>query len=198
MSKGRALAGCVLWLLPMAAGMIWGDEGEWLAVLPAILLHELGHVVAARLCGVRVTGIRVGLWEARMGLDGVISYCQELVIALGGPLVNGLCALILWMAQGESVLTSPWGTFFGTSLGLAVFNLLPIGTLDGGRMLGALLSRWISPTAALTVLRGTTACGLALSWLLAAYALLRGAPVLSFFIFICGLVLKGLRQGEEG
>ncbi len=189
-----------MWLLLMAAGMILGEEWEWLAVIPAALLHEGGHYVTARLCGIGVTGMRLGFFGARMRLEGMISYGKEFCIALGGPLVNLVSAWAVWLSQGKQLSESPLELFFYASLGLGLLNLLPVGTMDGGRMLSALLSRWLSPDVAMRTLKVTTTLCLFVLWLLACYALLRGAPVLSSFIFILALMLQyaradGARRG---
>lgn len=195
--SGRGSYGVVVWILLVTAGMILGDGMAWLSVLSAALLHELGHYVMAVVCGAKVAGIRLGILGARMRIEGVLSYGKEFGIALGGPAVNALCAISVWWLSKGRAEDTPFQWFFYASCGLAFLNLLPVGTLDGGRMMSALLSHLLSPEAAMTVLRiSTTLCLLAL-WLLAGYALLRGSPVLSSFIFILALMLKYLFPQAE-
>ena len=183
-----------MWLLAsfVLLGLTVGRETEWLVVLPAALLHETGHYLAARLCGVRVSGLRLGLLGARMELDGLLSYGREFWIALGGPLVNAVCALGVWgmVRCGLLHATKAWTLFAYASVGLGGLNLLPVGTMDGGRMLAALISRWISPRAAEACLQATTVLCLGGLWLLSAYALLRGAPMMSAFVFCIILLLR--------
>ena len=64
----------------------------------AALIHELGHLAAAVACGVRITGMRLDLFGARLELPGLLSYRQELLVALGGPAANLLTATVLFRA----------------------------------------------------------------------------------------------------
>ncbi len=183
-----------MWLFAffVLLGLVTGRETEWLVILPAALLHESGHYLMARLCGVRVLGIRLGLLGARMEMDGLLSYGREFLIALGGPLVNVVCALLVWvmMEHGPLSVTKAWALFMYASVGLGALNLLPVGTMDGGRMLTALISRWISPRTADACVKVTTMLCLGCLWLLSAYALLRGAPMMSVFVFCITLLLR--------
>ena len=122
----------------------------WFAL--ACLVHELGHAAAIRLLGEKVervslTGVGAVLRPSRHRL---FSYREECMIALAGPAASFLLAL----------LAAAWGKRFGgdayllagLSLALAVFNLIPAAPLDGGRALGALLTRLLGPD------RGERAC----------------------------------------
>jgi stage IV sporulation protein FB len=135
-----------------------------------------------------VKGFRFSFLGARMGLEGLLPYGKEFFIALGGPLVNFLCAGVTWLC--------PWGKtdggmlFFYASLGLGLLNMLPVGTLDGGRMLSAALSRLFSPEAAARCVGVTTALCLGSLWILTVYGLLRGAPVVSLSVFFLYLLLR--------
>ena len=109
----------------------------------AALIHELGHLAAAVACGVRITGMRLDLFGARLELPGLLSYRQELLVALGGPAANLLTATVLFRAWtacgcpvcGASPSLSGWALVLGVllpaSLGLCAVNLLPVASLDG-------------------------------------------------------------------
>ena len=72
-------------------------------------------------------------------------------------------AAFFWMPQeiGASVCS--------LSLSLAVLNLLPLKTLDGGRMAGALLSQLFGEEASDKVLYVSTCACLAVLWMLSLY-----------------------------
>ena len=76
-----------------------------------------------------------------MVLAGPMGYWQEGVSALAGPGVNLVLALIF---SGFK----PGLTFSGLNLMLALFNMLPVGRLDGGRALRCTLAMLAGPDLA--------------------------------------------------
>ena len=122
----------------LAMAVAWG-AGE---VLPWILLsafcHELGHLMLLRLFGIRPQRITLSAAGVEIEAAGQekLSYGRELLCVLSGPAVNLLLA-ILFARVFSGYL------FAGTNGVLAVYNLLPIRNLDGGRALYLLVS-WCS------------------------------------------------------
>lgn len=134
-------------------------------VLAACALHELGHYAAIRLLGGRVARLKITCVGAEMALSArfPLGPARELTAALAGPAVNLLCAG-LWAGLGER-----WCCFAGIHLALGLFNLLPVGPLDGGRALGCLLALaghgdWAEP--AVEVLSAGLCMGLTMGALL--------------------------------
>jgi len=167
----------------------------WCVILASAGMHELGHGVAAWGAGVRVKGLRVDLLGARICLEGLLSYGQEWLVAAGGPVASGLAAALvlpLWASHGypaEGMLC----LFVGASVALGGLNLLPVGTLDGGRMLYCALASAVGERFGLAVLRVTGgACVLAL-WLFSVYALLRVGEMVAPFAFSLVLLARILR-----
>ena len=166
------------------------------------MIHELGHLAAAVACGVRIAGMRLDLFGARLELPGLLSYRQELLVALGGPAANLLTATVLFRAWtacgcpvcGASPSLSGWALVLGVllpaSLGLCAVNLLPVASLDGGRILFCLLSLTLGADAARRVLRLLSLFLLTLLWLLSVYALLRAGQFLSLFVFSFSLLVR--------
>lgn len=192
MGKMRSAGKLFVILFVALTGVFIGGEGEWLVILPAAVIHELGHYFAARLCGVKIKRLRGDLLGMRMDMEGIISYRKECFIALCGPLSNFLTAGIVGgLNRAGMIPTSrPLMMFIYASLGLGGVNLIPVGTMDGGRLLTAAISGLISPTAAQVCVKVTTALCLGALWLLSGYALLRGAPVLAMFVFCFTLILR--------
>jgi stage IV sporulation protein FB len=96
--------------------------------IPAMLLHECGHIAAALLLGVKVK--KVGL--SRTGLYTVREpgpKWANVMISLAGPLLNLLLALLV-----RDVLP----TFAWVNLIACLYNLLPIPNSDGRRIAGLL------------------------------------------------------------
>jgi Zn-dependent protease/CBS domain-containing protein len=137
-----------------AAGALAGI-GFILLVFFVVVLHEYGHALAARRYGIPTRDITL------LPIGGVARLermprepRQELVIALAGPAVNVVLALVLWLylrAAGGFVdpMAPADERFFAHGLArqmlsvnvwLAAFNLIPAFPMDGGRVLRAVLA----------------------------------------------------------
>ena len=169
-------------------------------VIASILLHELGHA-----WGCLVQGIPV----RRIMLHGGGGFCEharapgrheaELIVAMG-PIVN----LALWAVAGLIAPTMEWGTarwavetVAWVNLWLALFNLVPVQPLDGGRLFHLALAR-LMPADRASRIAGTVGFVIALVWIPAMVAcfLLTGF----LLIFIPGLAaqrqLMEVRRGR--
>lgn len=164
-----------------------------------VLMHELGHLVMARLYGQRVSG--VVLWilgGAAITEREPDDPTAQLFIAGAGPLVNLLISallLILLAGLGVTSIVFP-GIATGlpvilplrsilflilTNLILAGSNLLPIYPLDGGRIFKAFLQMIVGPARSTVFTFWLSAilaavlmvwAALGRSWLIAATALI--------------------------
>lgn len=130
-------------LLALALLYYLDDSGVTLWVLLAALLHELGHCLAVSLLGGRVARLRLSLMGAELRLSGArpLSHRSMVLATLAGPAVNLLLALgstgLARRGAGERLYF-----FAGLNWGLCCFNLLPVGWLDGGRVLTHFLA-WL-------------------------------------------------------
>src|SRR6478672_4298414 len=117
-----------------------------------VLLHELGHALAARRFGIHTPDVTL------LPIGGVARLeriprepRQELVIAIAGPMVNvviaGVLTVILKQARFGTdldVLSNPGialaARLAAVNMFLVLFNLIPAFPMDGGRVLRALLA----------------------------------------------------------
>ena len=104
------------------------------AVLVPAATHELGHLAALNLLGLRVNGFRAELKGFCIDYSGYTGAMGHALAAAAGPMAG------LWYAWAASMagnrLDSDWLCLSaGVSLLLSLFNLLPALPLDGGRIL---------------------------------------------------------------
>ncbi len=143
-----------------------------LALLVAVLLHELGHAVVALREGLEVDGITLWLMGGLTRIEGEpASPGAELRVSGVGPAVSlalgGLCWLARWglgHVGGNGLLLDALGWLALINAALAVFNLLPASPLDGGRVLHAAV--WALTGRRWTATRVASRAGMGLAGLL--------------------------------
>jgi Zn-dependent protease len=155
------------------------------AMFSSVLVHELGHAVAARLFGIRTLEIVMYPIGGVARLERQGNAKAELCIALAGPLVN----VVIWaglalpmLAGGGSGEVAGLLTKIGESnLYLGAFNMAPAFPMDGGRVLRALLTMWKGETSATRI---ATRAGRTLAILMGLYGLVTGKIFLLLIAFL--------------
>ena len=131
----------------MTAALILDRENRIVCCFLAAILHELGHLLCMRLRSVRVRGFRLRLFDFLIEADEPGDFSSELLITAGGPAASFISAAVFMPFSPRLSLPN---------LALGIFNLLPVMSLDGGRLLYLLLERRFSLRICGAVLRITT------------------------------------------
>lgn len=94
----------------------------------ACIIHEIGHIIAIRLTGGKVSRIDFSWLGIKMTATPPVSLRSGIIVQLSGPLANLLVFLMLAIAEN-------WGYTAIFCLAEGIFNLLPYSFLDGGAVL---------------------------------------------------------------
>lgn len=205
----------IVLLFAVQWGSIHGIVGAFFGValvlllFLCVLLHELGHSLAAQRLGIGVQQIMLlPLGGVALLSRTVTRPLHELLIALAGPLVNVLLAILIGavlaatgnllllgssaMVQGLDVDLT-WQTLllwlFEANILLVVFNMIPALPLDGGRVLRSVLAMATDFRRA-TQIAAVLGQGIAVA--LGLYALLGG----NFFLLLIAVFIF-LGAGQE-
>ncbi len=174
-------------ILLAALLFFFDDCGLIAACMPAIAVHELGHVLAMRSFG--VSPIRLTADTSGLSLDyaGSLDSTSEFFVALSGPAL-GLMFALACSKLGRALNSEYLLLCSGLGTVINLFNLLPSVPLDGGRALRCLLYRIRCGEAAVTVLGYATAAALI------SFGLCLIARGLGFAPFIAGVWLLILQR----
>ena len=138
-----------------------------------IFVHECGHVIVAKKFGLKV-GAPVFIpfvGAAIMLKEQPQNAWVEAWVGIGGPIFGALGALAC-NAFGEAFNAPLFIALASSGYFLNLFNLLPVGMLDGGRIVTA-MSRWFwLPGLALLVWFGWTSSSI-LVWIIVILSLPR-------------------------
>ena len=125
-----------------AYALVWGWQFAVGFVL-LIFVHECGHLIVAKWCRLKVsTPAFIPFVGALITLkENPPNAWVEAQVGIGGPMLGSLgaaaCVGIYYLTGNQLFLALAYTGFF-----LNLFNLMPVGFLDGGRIVTA-LSPWL-------------------------------------------------------
>jgi Zn-dependent protease len=135
--------------------LLWGGlyllltAGEFLSLAAAVLMHELGHLLALAALWCRIDAVCITGTGLRIDCGCVLSPGGAALAALAGPVFGAVWAFcagkIGFALSGE------------LSALLTIFNMLPLSPLDGGRALYAVLTALMGSRRARRIARGVDA-----------------------------------------
>ena len=171
-----------------------------IAVFACVVLHELGHALAARRYGITTPDITLlpigGLARLSRIPDNP---AEEIVIAVAGPLVNVIIAAVLILFQGghfdprrrrrsRTPTTGFVDRLVTVNVFLVAFNLIPAFPMDGGRVLRALLAFRLGRRRATEI---AARIGQGLAFVFGFLGLMYGNYILVFIAFFVYLAAAG-------
>jgi Zn-dependent protease len=190
--------------------------GSTLAYFGSLVLHELGHALAARREGIEIEGIDLWFFGgiARMSREADTPGA-ELRVALAGPAATLLVALV---AGGAGILIAGPTRFFDVAalqrhasgdggvvllswlslmnLAILLFNLVPAYPLDGGRIARALAWRVTGDRNRAT--RASGRIGMGFAYMLGALGVLAfvdGTPATGLWCVLLAMILGQAARG---
>lgn len=123
--------------LPILFSMVmYGNISYYALILSSLIIHELGHIVAAWSVNVKVQRCVIMPYGGEIELEGGYSIppSKQFLIAAGGPIAT-LCCIALAPFLDPLV----GALFLKIQIILLAINLIPIWPLDGGRIILALI-----------------------------------------------------------
>lgn len=131
----------------MLASIVTGYFVELLTLFAIVLVHELGHVFAAKGFGWTVREVKLlpfgGVAEVEDGSG--LPAREEALVAIAGPLQNAWMAGAAWVLGQTGLWHLDWAAYVcQANIMIGLFNLLPILPLDGGKLMQAALSRTLT------------------------------------------------------
>jgi Zn-dependent protease len=182
-----------------------------LSIFGCVVLHELGHALAARTYDIATRDITLYPIGGVARLERMPEQPKsEMVIALAGPAVNVVIAAGLWIGLTLSGLVPSLALLVHGSLGqvflmnllianiaLVIFNMIPAFPMDGGRVLRALLALF---TGRLRATEVAANIGVVFAGLFVIGGLMGHTPMLMFvgmFVFFAGQQERMLVRATE-
>lgn len=177
-----------------------GKVFSFLTYTICAVIHELGHYAQSEKLGYALNKIVLMPYGAiiKGDLDG-LRYKDEILISLAGPFYNFVivvfCVALWWVFPDVYPFTDIIVT---ANLALLLINLLPCYPLDGGRILLATLSLFISRKSARKLVKGLGVTLGAIIFILFVYSIFKEVnfTLLFFSVFMLVGALGGTVQTE--
>jgi Zn-dependent protease len=181
-------------------------------VFTFVLIHEFGHILAAKRYGVKTEYVVLNLFGGIAMVDDTIQDLtpkKQMWVVFAGPLTNIIMMLMLlpvgmMFANGNTDISNIGGVEGLIYVGIAanflmfVFNLLPIYPMDGGRLLRSILDHFDVKGAQYYSIRVTQAFSILLFIFTLSSGSIIGSLIAVIFFFLSVRELKTLSEEIYG
>lgn len=153
-------------------------------------LHELSHLLAAKIIGLRPAYIAFHPFGVNLKLKNklICRLSDEIILYLAGPFCNILLACL--SIAVFQIYPNPWLRFFyGSNIMLFIMNMLPVVPLDGGIVLKKLLmyrTGYKNAGRIMTAVSAVIAAALLALGIYVLYVTRFNYSVLFLAVFLCG------------
>lgn len=185
-----------LLLIPAVIALVALGMGDvLLCYVPAVLLHEWAHVLAATALGMTFTELELLPFgcAARMQCFAM-SRAKEIIVAAAGPAANMLFACAVFAVNRYAFPITVADKLIASNLALASVNLLPALPLDGGRIARASFAAWLGYQRAT---RLTAVAGIVFAVIMTGvgvYTLVAGKLSPSLFVMGFFLLISAIKE----
>ena len=162
-------------------------------VLP-IILHELGHIIVMGILGVKIRSISLlaaGI-EIRRKPGEIKSSWRECAVILAGAGANLAAAAVLYCCFFQSMRVM---LMLSANVAVAIFNLLPIGDLDGGQLFSLISERYFEPKTAYNLSRAVSFAALAALFGLAIFLITIGWMNITLLVISVYMIARVVAKG---
>ncbi len=119
----------------LALFAFYDKSGVMLLAISSAFIHELGHIVVSEILGLGVKELYFAPFGIRMILKtplSIVKRGKKIAVLSAGCFVNLVLFALFWALNHKTAAL--------IHLITAVFNILPAGTLDGGRIIYEIIS----------------------------------------------------------
>ncbi len=114
----------------------FGEPRVAVLTIVAAVIHEGGHIAFLRLKRIKGGGLRGVLSGFRIRSSSLLTYREEMMLYLSGPLANLCAAVLCAFIKGETA-----AMLCALNLATAMSNLLPVEGYDGYGVLRSIAER---------------------------------------------------------
>ena len=213
-------------ILIIVCSFLSENKAIFFIYLTSAFFHEVGHILCAKALGIRLKKICLDFAGARIYPENNLnSYKSEWLLCFGGPLANLTVALVCYIyfcfftrngffdtSVVQDIFMCAWNfvesqsiSFQGIvsmlilfSLFQAFINLMPVSTLDGGRMFGCVCSYLFGESFSQKAVTFMSLIVSVILWMISVYLLLRVSAGLALFSFSLCMFCKIMENPDEG